>query len=75
MLDAYLAQKGQLMGKQLYSIETTDEQCNPLLSIDQEQVVEWDVRNSKKKPFLVNFCHQLHTFISGMESSQSTPFE
>lgn len=40
MLDAYLAQKGQLMGKQLYSIETTDEQCNPLLSIDQEQVVE-----------------------------------
>jgi uncharacterized protein YbaP (TraB family) len=42
MLDAYLAQQGQRMGKQLYSIETPDEQCNPLLSIDQEEVTKWN---------------------------------
>lgn len=36
MLDAYLAQ--QKSPKRVYSIETPEEQCNPLISIDQEQV-------------------------------------
>ncbi|KAI6176570.1 hypothetical protein M3Y97_00812700 [Aphelenchoides bicaudatus] len=58
MFDAYLAQTGQLMGKQIYSIETPEEQCNPLLSIDQEQLIfainytlsylEWSRRNPNR---------------------------
>lgn len=38
MLDVFLAQKAQELGKKLHSIETPAEQCNPILSISQEQV-------------------------------------
>lgn len=38
MLDVFLAQKAQKLGKKLYSIETPAEQCDPLYSIDQKQV-------------------------------------
>lgn len=38
MLDAYLAQKSHLLRKQLHSIETPEEQCDPLIGLDQEQV-------------------------------------
>uniref|UniRef100_A0A915D1N2 Metalloprotease TIKI homolog n=1 Tax=Ditylenchus dipsaci TaxID=166011 RepID=A0A915D1N2_9BILA len=39
MLDVFLAQKAQEQGKKLHSIETPAEQCNPLFSISQEQIV------------------------------------
>ncbi|KAI1725910.1 traB family domain-containing protein [Ditylenchus destructor] len=39
MLDVFLAQKAQELGKKLHSIETPAEQCNPILSISQEQVL------------------------------------
>lgn len=39
MLDVFLAQKAQEFGKKLHSIETPAEQCNPLYSIDQNQVI------------------------------------
>lgn len=38
MLDVFLTQKAQELGKKLYSIETAAEQCDPLNSVDQEQV-------------------------------------
>lgn len=67
MLDTYLAQRGQSIGKQLYSIETPDEQCNPLISIDQEQVNKQPRRLHLS---LVNFCHKLHVVLLGMDSEQ-----
>ncbi|KAH7713934.1 Protein C05G5.5 a [Aphelenchoides avenae] len=39
MLDLYLARKAQDLGKKLRSIESPAEQCNPLLSVDDEQVL------------------------------------
>lgn len=39
MLDSFLAQMAKENGKTLYSIETASEQCNPLIRVDQDQVI------------------------------------
>jgi uncharacterized protein YbaP (TraB family) len=51
MLDAYLAQKSQLLRKQLYSIETVEEQCNPLISINEEQAIKEHLTRIKQSNF------------------------
>ncbi|CAJ0953832.1 unnamed protein product, partial [Mesorhabditis belari] len=39
MLDAYLAEMAAASGKDIHSIETANEQCNPVQSLSEEQVV------------------------------------
>jgi uncharacterized protein YbaP (TraB family) len=39
MLDAFLAQKAKKLEKRVYSIETAEEQCSPLISVNQEQII------------------------------------
>ena len=64
MLDVFLAQKAQDLGKKLHSIETPEEQCNPLHSVDEEQIVfalnytlaylEWVERRNAKMMEVIN---------------------
>ncbi|KAI6201000.1 hypothetical protein M3Y96_00794500 [Aphelenchoides besseyi] len=59
MLDAFLAKQAQFQGKQLLSIETPKEQCNPLNSINKERLIfainytlsylEWSENHKRRK--------------------------
>lgn len=74
MFDVFLAHKALNQGKRIYSIESPEEQCDPLTSVSEEQVSNWKRITTR---ILGDFRHQLHFILFGVyvETESGQEFE
>lgn len=57
MLDVFLAQIAQEDGKKLHAIETPKEQCNPLYSINEKDVIIFKSKNIIYRYYFLLIIH------------------